>query len=63
MYTIIAIHDPYVSQQDRESVGFNGAVRGTMIDRLTIRVLPDADVFRVAIVLTLEFSRDGGSLP
>ena len=63
VYTIIAIHDPDESQQDRELVGFNGAVRGTMIDRLMIRVLPVADVFRVAMVLTLESPRDGGSLP
>ena len=63
MYTIIAIHDPDKSQQDRESVSFNGAVRGTMVDRLMVRVLPVADVFRVAMVLTLESPRDGGSLP
>ena len=63
VYTIIAIHDPDESQQDRELVIYSGAVRGTMIDRLVIRVFPVADVFQVTEDLTLEPSRDGGSLP
>ena len=63
MYTIIAIHDPDESQQDRELVSFTETVRGTMIDRLMIRVFPVADVFRVKEDLTFDPSRDGGSLP
>ena len=63
MYTIVAIHDPDESQRDRELVSISGTVRGTMIDRLMIRVFPVADVFRVTEDLTLEPSRDGGSLP
>ena len=63
VYTTIAIHDPDESQQDRELVSFTGAVRGTMIDRLVIRVFPVVDVIQVTEDLTLDPSRDGGSLP